>query len=60
MLTIIRDRVQQMKDKGWSLVQIQAARPTSDYDGRYGSASGPWTTAMFVEAVYRTAGARAR
>jgi cyclase len=54
MLTIIRDRVQEMKDKGWSLEQIQRARPTSDYDGRYGVTAGPWTTDMFVRAVYET------
>jgi cyclase len=52
MLTIIRDRVQSMIDEGMSLRQVQAARPTSDYDGRYGSDSGFWTTERFVEAVY--------
>lgn len=54
MLTIIRDRVQEMTRKGWSLQQVRSARPTSDYDGRYGATSGSWTTDMFVEAVYRT------
>ena len=34
---------------------MKAARPTLDYDGRYGSDTGPWTTAMFIEAVYRDA-----
>jgi cyclase len=37
-----------------TLEQIKAARPTRDYDARYGAASGAWTTDMFVEAVYRT------
>ena len=32
---------------------LKAAKPTLDYDGRYGSDTGPWTTAMFIEAVYR-------
>ena len=36
-----------------TLEQVQAARPTFEYDGRYGATSGPWTTAMFVEAAYR-------
>ena len=53
MLTIVRDRIQDLIKKGSTLEQIKAARPTLDYDGRYGSTTGPWTTAMFVEAVYR-------
>ena len=52
MVTMIRDRVQDMMNRGLTLEQVQAARPTMDFDGRYGSDSGPWTTAMFVEAVY--------
>jgi cyclase len=58
MLTIIRDRVQDMIKKGMTLEQVKAAKPTFPYDGRYGSTSGPWTTDMFVEAVYRTLGAK--
>jgi glyoxylase-like metal-dependent hydrolase (beta-lactamase superfamily II) len=54
MVTIVRDRVREMKQKKWTLQQVRAARPTSDYDGRYGATSGRWTTDMFVEAVYRT------
>jgi hypothetical protein len=54
MVTIIRDRVQDLKDKGMTLAQVKAAKPTMDFDGRYGSSTGPWTTDMFVEAVYRT------
>jgi glyoxylase-like metal-dependent hydrolase (beta-lactamase superfamily II) len=53
MVTIVRDRVQAMIRKGMTLEQIKAARPTLDFDPRYGSATGPWTTSMFVEAVYR-------
>lgn len=53
MLTIIRERVQDMIDHGMSLEQVQAAKPTSDYDGRYGATSGFWTTERFVAAVYR-------
>ena len=54
MVTIIHDRIANMIDKGMTLEQVKAARPTLDYDGRYGSTSGPWTTEMFVEAAYRT------
>jgi len=53
MLTIIRDRIQDLVKKGATLEQVKAARPTLDYDGRYGATSGPWTTGLFIEAVYR-------
>jgi hypothetical protein len=43
-----------MMRTGSTLAQIKAARPTADYDTRYGAASGPWTTDQFVEAVHRT------
>ena len=54
MVTIIRDRVQHLIDEGMTLDQVKAARPTLDFDGRYGAAEGEWTTDMFVEAVYRS------
>ena len=54
MLTMIRDRVQDMIGKGMTLAQVKAARPTMDFDRRYGSTTGAWTTEMFVEAVYRS------
>jgi cyclase len=53
MITIIRDRIQSMVAKGMTLEQVKAARPTLDYDGRYGSTTGFWTTDMFIETVYR-------
>lgn len=56
MVTIIRDRVQALIDDGMSLEEIQAARPSLDYDTEYGSDTGAWTTEMFVEAVYRSLG----
>ena len=54
MVTTIRDRVLDMIDKGATLEQVKAARPTLDYDTRFGSTTGPWTTDMFVAAVYRS------
>ena len=54
MVTIIRDRVQAMMRKGMTLDQIKSARPTLDFDPRYGSNTGPWTTSMFVDAVHRS------
>jgi len=59
MVTIIRDRVQAMIRKGMTLEQVKAARPTADYDPRYGATTGRWTTDMFVEAVYRSLSPRA-
>ena len=53
MLVIVRDRIRDMVEKKMTLDQVKAARPTRDYDGRYGSDAGPWTTAMFIEAIYR-------
>ncbi|HUA17404.1 MAG TPA: MBL fold metallo-hydrolase [Bryobacteraceae bacterium] len=54
MTVIIRDRVQDMINKGMTLEQVKAARPTVDYDPLYGSSTGFWTTDKFVEAVYTT------
>jgi glyoxylase-like metal-dependent hydrolase (beta-lactamase superfamily II) len=53
MVVIIRDRVEDMVERKMTLDQVLAARVTMDYDGRYGADSGPWTTRMFVEAIYR-------
>jgi len=52
MVTIIRDRMQDMVNRGMTLAQVQAARPTMEYDGLYGSAPG-WSSTQFVEAVFR-------
>ena len=54
MVTIVRDRVNSMIKKGMTLAQVKAAKPTLDYDGRYGATTGPWTTDMFVEAVFKS------
>ena len=44
MVTIVRDRVRAMVGRGLTLEQVKAAKPTADYDPRYGATSGPWTT----------------
>lgn len=54
MLAIIRDRINQMVERGMSLDEVKAARPTADYDPRWAATSGPGTTDMFVTAVYRS------
>ena len=53
MVTIIRDRVQDLVKKGKSLPDVKAAGVTADFDGVYGSTTGSWTTDQFVEAVYQ-------
>jgi glyoxylase-like metal-dependent hydrolase (beta-lactamase superfamily II) len=54
MVTIVRDRLQDMIKRGMTLQQVQAARPTRDYDPVYGRNTGSWTTEMFVEAAYKS------
>ncbi len=56
MVVIVRDRIRALVRSGATLEQVKAARPTADYDTRYGATTGPWTTDMFVEAIYRTVG----
>jgi glyoxylase-like metal-dependent hydrolase (beta-lactamase superfamily II) len=56
MLTIIRDRVEDLIKKGRTLEQVKAANPSGDYDTEYGSTTGSWTTANFIEAVYTSLG----
>jgi cyclase len=50
MVTIIRDRVRDLKKQGLTLEQVQAAAPARGYTRRYGTATD------FVEAVYRSMG----
>lgn len=58
MLTIIRDRIAYRIDQGDSLAQVKATQPSFDYDDRYGSDSGFWTTDMFIETIYNELSAR--
>jgi len=58
MVTIIRDRIEDLIKKGKTLAEVKAAKPTLDYDTRYGSDSGFWTTDMFVEAMYKSLGGK--
>jgi cyclase len=51
MVTIIRDRIEDMVKKNMTLAQVKAANPTMEYDGLYGNAPG-WSKDQFVEAVY--------
>ena len=53
MVTIVRDRIKEYVKRGMTLEQVKAAKPTLDFDPRYGSDSGFWTTSMFVETIYK-------
>jgi cyclase len=52
MITIIRDRVDDMVKKGKTLDQVKASKPTADYDPRW--ATKAYTADMFVEAAYKS------
>jgi cyclase len=49
MVTMIQGRVQDMVKSGMTLEQVQAAKPTLDFDGIYGADGGR----KFTEIVYR-------
>jgi cyclase len=50
MVVIVTERIRDLIAKGRTLAEVQAARPTLDYDLEYPSSAV--TPAMFVEAVY--------
>ena len=54
MLSIVSDRIQDAIKRGLTLQQIKTAKLTMDFDARWGSTSGPWTTDRFIEAVYKS------
>jgi glyoxylase-like metal-dependent hydrolase (beta-lactamase superfamily II) len=53
MVTFIRDTVEDMIKSGMTLAQITQANPARSFRARFGSDSGPWTTDMFIEAIYK-------
>jgi cyclase len=54
MVTIVRDRVQDMLKRGMTLDQVKQAKPTAGYDRRWSTPA--WTADMFVDGVYRSLG----
>jgi glyoxylase-like metal-dependent hydrolase (beta-lactamase superfamily II) len=52
MVVIVTDRIRDLLAKGQTLAQVQAARPTLDYDLEY--AASPVTPEAFVRAVYES------
>ena len=59
MVTIIRDRIQDMIKKGMTLDQVKAAKPsyTYEYEPRF-NRNPAWTAEMFVEAIYKNLSAK--
>jgi glyoxylase-like metal-dependent hydrolase (beta-lactamase superfamily II) len=53
MVTIMRDRVRELRKRGLSLERIQQAGISRDYDPRFGR-DAAWTPAMFIDAIFRT------
>ena len=53
MVTIMRDRVRELRKRGMSLEAVQQAGISRDYDPRFGRDTA-WTPAMFIEAIFRT------
>ena len=58
MVTVVRDRIQDMIKRGLTIEQVKAAKPTADWDPLYGKTTGRWTTDMFVEAAYKSLSAK--
>jgi len=58
MVTIVRDRVQNLIKQGKTLAQVKESKPTFEYDGRWAAASGPGSTDGFVEAVFKSLSAK--
>ena len=52
MVTIVRDRIQDLIKKGRTLAQVKAAKPTLDYDNQYGPGDA------FIESVYKSLGGK--
>jgi len=57
-MTISKNFIQEMVDKGMTLEQVKAAKPTLDFDGVFNSKK--WTPTQFVEAVYNDLKAAAK
>jgi cyclase len=54
MVVIVRDVIADLIKQGKTLDQIKEASPAKPYETQYGSKTGPWTTNMFVEAIYKS------
>ena len=53
MVTIVRDRIKEYVKRGMTLDQVKAKKPTLDFDPRYDTPNGFWTSSQFVEVIYK-------
>ena len=60
MVVVVHDRVQDLIRQGKSLAEIQTAAPAQGYLRAFGAETGDWTTAMFIESIYRSLTAERR
>ena len=58
MATIVRDRIREYVKRGMTMDQVKAKNPTLDFDGRYGTTTGFWTTNSFIETIYKEMAAK--
>ena len=54
VVLMMRDRIQDLITRGMTIQQVKAADPAKGFKKRYGAEAGPWTTDMFVEAVFKS------
>ncbi len=54
MVVIVRDVIADLIKQGKTLGQIKEASPAKPYETQFGSTTGPWTTDMFIEAIYKS------
>jgi glyoxylase-like metal-dependent hydrolase (beta-lactamase superfamily II) len=54
MVVTVKDVVADLIKQGKTLDQIKESRPALPFEKQYGATSGPWTTNMFVEAIYKS------
>jgi cyclase len=53
MVTIVRDRIKEYVQRGMTLEQVKAKKPTLDFDPRYETPDSFWNASMFIEVIYR-------
>jgi glyoxylase-like metal-dependent hydrolase (beta-lactamase superfamily II) len=52
MAVTIRNRIQDLVNKGMTLEQVKAAKPTAEYEARWGATTGNGATDSVIEDIY--------